>query len=121
MFLFSSGMLNGTIGNASSGLKKSWQVAAYFQTGKDKDGKDMKAQHYSAFVMLQTGKFTFGPGIEYLSGNEPTTPSTENHRFDPLYGTPHKHWGYMDYFYVATGSPVGGLLNPYFKAKFTVF
>jgi len=113
------GMLNGTIGNASSGLKKNWQVAAYFQTGKDKDGKDMKAQHYSAFVMLQTGKFTFGPGIEYLSGNEPTTPTTENHKFDPLYGTPHKHWGYMDYFYVATGAPVGGLLNPYFKTKFT--
>ncbi len=113
------GMLTGTIGNASTGLKKSWMLAAYFQSGKDKDGKSLSASHFAGYVMLQSGKFSFGPGIEYLSGNESTTASTENHRFDPLYGTPHKHWGYMDYFYTGTGSAAGGLLNPYFKTKFT--
>lgn len=113
------GMLTGTIGNASTGLKKSWMAAAYFQSGKDKDGKKLTASHYAGYVMLQSGKFSFGPGIEYLSGNEATTAATDNHRFDPLYGTPHRHWGYMDYFYVATGSAVGGLVNPYFKTKFT--
>src|SRR5690606_9226161 len=39
-------------------------------------------------------------------------------RFDPLYGTPHKFWGYMDYFYVGTGSPTGGLQNIYVKTKY---
>jgi hypothetical protein len=110
-------MINGTIGNAS-GLKKAWQIGAYFQTGKDRDGKNLEAAHYTAMLTLQKGRFSFGPGIDYLSGNDPDLPATENQRFDPLYGTPHKHWGYMDYYYVGTGSPVGGLLNPYFKLKY---
>jgi len=110
-------MINGTIGNAS-GLKKAWQVGAYFQSGKDRDGKDLKTSHYTASLTMQKGKFSFGPGYDYLSGNDPSTPATENHRFDPLYGTPHKHWGYMDFYYVATGSPVGGLQDAYFKVKY---
>jgi hypothetical protein len=110
-------MINGTIGNAS-GLKKAWQVGAYFQSGKDRDGKKLNASHYTASLMLQKGKFSFGPGYDYLSGNTPTTPADENHRFDPLYGTPHKHWGYMDFYYVGTGSPTGGLQDAYFKVKY---
>jgi hypothetical protein len=110
-------MISGTIGNAS-GLKKAWQVGAYFQSGKDRDGKDLKASHYTASLNLQKGKFSFGPGYDYLSGNNPETPADENHRFDPLYGTPHKHWGYMDYYYVGTGSPIGGLQDAYFKVKY---
>jgi hypothetical protein len=110
-------MINGTIGNAS-GLKKAWQIGGYLQSGKDRDGKDLTALHYFASLIFQKGKFSFGPGFEYLSGNDPSTPATENNRFDPLYGTPHRQWGYMDYYYVGTGSPVGGLVNPYFKVKY---
>ena len=112
-------MLNGTTGKATSTFKTLWQAAAYFQTGRDKDGYDLKAAHYNAYFMLQKGKFTSGPGIDYLSGNSPSMPAGENHRFDPLYGTAHRHWGYMDYFYAGSGSAVGGLINPYFKTKFT--
>jgi Alginate export len=110
-------MINGSFGNAS-GLKKMYQVAAYFQSGKDKDGKDLRASHYTASLTFQKGNFSFGPGYDYLSGNDPSTPASQNHRFDPLYGTPHKFWGYMDYYYVATGSPVGGLQDAYFKVKY---
>jgi hypothetical protein len=67
---------------------------------------------------LQKGKFSFGPGYDYLSGNDASTPAGDNHRFDPLYGTPHKFWGYMDYYYVATGSPTGGLQDAYVKVKY---
>jgi hypothetical protein len=110
-------MINGTIGNAS-GLKKAWTVGAYFQSGKDRDGKSLKAYHYTAALTFQKGKFSFGSGFDYLSGNDAATPATANRRFDPLYGTPHKFWGYMDYYYVGTGSPVGGLQNAYFKTKY---
>ena len=58
-------------------------------------------------------------GWDYVSGDDAFSSSTVNHRFDPLYGTPHKFWGYMDYFYVGTGSPKGGLSNPYLKTKYT--
>jgi hypothetical protein len=111
-------LLSGTFGNAS-GLKKAWTLGGYMQGGKDKDGKDLNAYHYTASLTFQKGKFSFGPGFDYLSGNDGTSSSTTNNRFDPLYGTPHKFWGYMDYFYVGTGSPVGGLKNTYFKTKYT--
>ena len=80
--------------------------------------ENLKASHYTASLSLQKGKFSFGPGFDYLSGNDPSTAATDNHRFDPLYGTPHKHWGYMDFYYVGTGSPVGGLKDAYFKVKY---
>jgi len=108
-------LINGTIGNAS-GLKKAWTAGAYFQSGKDKDGNSLNAYFYTLALTLQKGRFSFGPGYDYLSGNNSTT--TADHRFDPLYGTPHKFYGYMDYFYVGTGSPVGGLQNAYFKTKY---
>ncbi|WP_242696303.1 alginate export family protein [Longitalea luteola] len=110
-------MINGSIGK-SSGLKNAWQLGAYFQSGKDRDGKDLNASHYTASLTFQKGRFSFGPGYDYLSGNDANTPATESRRFDPLYGTPHKHWGYMDYYYVGTGSPVGGLQDAYFKVKY---
>lgn len=108
-------LMSGTIG---SGLKKIWQAGAYFQSGKDRDGKNLKAAHYTAMLTFQKGRFSFGPGYEYLSGNDPDVAPTDNHRFDPLYGTPHKHWGFMDYYYVGTGSPTGGLQNAFLKFKY---
>ncbi|MDJ1492530.1 alginate export family protein [Cytophagaceae bacterium DM2B3-1] len=118
-------MFNKTIGNAS-GFKTNITAAAYWQSGKNKDGKSLNASHYTVALTFQRGKFSFGPGWDYLSGNEAvgggagaaSTSATDN-RFDPLYGTPHKFWGYMDYFYVGTGSAVGGLNNLYFKTKYT--
>ncbi|MCU0448674.1 MAG: alginate export family protein [Bernardetiaceae bacterium] len=118
-------MMVKTMGNAS-GLKAVLTLAGYLQSGKNRDGRDLNAYHYTAGVSFQKGKFSFGPGIDYLSGNEAVgggaaavSTSTTDNRFDPLYGTPHKFWGFMDYFYVGTGSPVGGLNNPWFKVKYT--
>ncbi|MEO7311954.1 MAG: alginate export family protein [Chitinophagaceae bacterium] len=112
-------MVNHTIGNASGFGKIALQGAYYAQTGKDRDGISMNAFHYTLSATYQKGKFSFTPGYDVLSGNDAVNPSSKNNRFDPLYGTPHKHWGYMDYFYVGTGSPAGGLVNPYFKVKYT--
>jgi hypothetical protein len=64
----------------------------------------------------QKGKLSLTPGYDVLSGND--AHYTEDEKFDPLYGTPHKHWGYMDYFYVGTGSPAGGLKNAYLKFNY---
>ena len=100
-------------------LKALWTAGVYFQNGKDKEGVKLSAANYTASIMFQSGKFTFGPGFDYLSGDKSSTAPTASHRFDPLYNTPHKFWGYLDYFYVATGSPIGGLQNAFFKTKFT--
>jgi hypothetical protein len=101
--------------------KKMWslQAGAYYQGGKDRDGVKLSAFTTTAAVSYTAKKFSYTAGWDYLSGNDAFSTSGTNHRFDPLYGTPHKFWGLMDYFYAGTGSPTGGLSDPYLKVKYT--
>ena len=119
-------MVNHTLGNASGFGKIALQGAYYGQTGKDREGNDMDAFHYTLAATYQKSKWAFTLGYDVLSGNDGSSATNnykaltgKNNRFDPLYGTPHRHWGYMDYFYVGTNSPAGGLNNGYLKAKYT--
>lgn len=93
------------------------QIAAYHQSGRDRDRLALNAYHYSLIASVQNKSLGYSLGYEVLSGNKMSTPVTKNHRFDPLYGTPHRHWGYMDYFYTGTGSPTGGLKDLYLKLR----
>jgi hypothetical protein len=101
--------------------RNSWrlQAGAYYQAGRDRDGQSLSA--YTTTLSLTYGPRLFAQtiGWDYLSGNNAFDGSTTDHRFDSLYGTPHKFWGYMDYFYAGTGSATGGLNNPFFKEKYT--
>jgi hypothetical protein len=93
--------------------------SVYYQGGTDKLGTDISANMASITATYQVNRKLFiGPGVDFLSGNDGTVAATQNNRFDPLYGTPHKFWGTMDYFY--TASPFGsqGLLNYFFKTKY---
>ncbi|MBP6385279.1 MAG: alginate export family protein [Pseudarcicella sp.] len=119
-------MLNHTLGNASSFGKVAIQAAYYAQKGDDREGNKMDAYHWTASATYQKDKYSLTLGYDVLSGNDGASAlnnykasSGKNQRFDPLYGTPHKHWGYMDYFYVGTNSPAGGLNNGYLKLKYT--
>ncbi len=96
--------------------KITFGLSAFSQSGKYRDGTKLSEYLISANAMYQAGrKFSFGPGIDITSGDG----KKANKRFDPLYGTPHKFWGYMDYFYVADGfGAANGLMNPYLKAKY---
>jgi hypothetical protein len=100
------------------GSPLSFSGAFYYQGGHDRDGLSLSAYTSTLALTYQQKLFGFTPGWDYLSGNDAFSTSTTNHRFDPLYGTPHKFWGFMDYFYAGTGSPVGGLSNAYFKIKY---
>jgi hypothetical protein len=91
----------------------------YYQGGHDKDGLKLDAYMSTLSVSYSPGKLMYTAGWDYLSGNNAFSASKTSHRFDPLYGTPHKFWGSMDYFYAASGSPTGGLSNPYLKIKYT--
>lgn len=112
-------MLNHTLGNASGFGKVAIQAAYYKQSGNNRDGVDLNADHFTVSATYQKGKFSITPGYDALSGNNAVSPSGKDNRFDPLYGTPHKFWGYMDFFYAGTGSPTGGLDNAYFKIKYS--
>lgn len=94
-------------------------ASAYVQRGKDKDGNPLRAHLLSAAALYSvTPRFSVGPGIDYTSGQDPTGTDGVNRQFDPLYGTPHKFWGYMDYFYVADGFGKSGLANYYLRSRF---
>ncbi len=116
---------NGVWGRLTYGLYANFMVkeklnlttAIYAQSGKDKDGKELNAYMYSALGMYAFNKkISAGAGVDFLSGSNPS--ASTNHTFDPLYGTPHKFWGLMDYFYVADGFGKGGLANYYLKTRY---
>lgn len=105
-------------GYVSATVKKKLAVtaSAYYQGGTDKDGVDMDAYLLSAYTLYPvTRKLNIGPGIDWTSGG---SSASKNRAFDPLYGTPHKFWGYMDYFYVADGFGRNGLVDYYLKTRY---
>ena len=91
--------------------------AAYYQGGRTADNQKLVATLLSANVLyIFNRKFSAGPGLDYTSGGKS---GTESHVFDPLYGTPHKFWGQMDYFYAANTFGNKGLQDYYLKTTFS--
>ena len=111
----------GLLLNTPLSHRNDWSLQAgfYYQAGKDRDGLNLSA-YTSTLSLTYTQKlFSTTLGWDYLSGNNAFSASTTNHRFDPLYGTPHKFWGAMDFFYAGSGSATGGLNNPFAKEKYS--
>jgi hypothetical protein len=89
-------------------------ACAYYQTGKNNTGQKLDALMASLSAQHSFGKVSVGPGVDYTSGGGDATKSKV---FDPLYGTAHKFWGYMDYFYAGSAFGKAGLVDYYLKAK----
>jgi hypothetical protein len=99
--------------------KVGFAITGFYQGGKYREGTSLNEYLLSVSTMYAAGRqFSIGPGIDITSGNNGKDPSKKNQRFDPLYGTPHKFWGYMDYFYVADGFGSNGLVDAYVKTKY---
>ena len=90
--------------------------SAYYQFGNSYSGQQINAELLSVFIQYSfSKKFISGPGIDFYSGGNSGTTSKA---FDPLYGTPHKFAGNMDYYYAANGFGKNGLADYYLKSKF---
>ncbi|MBC7887373.1 MAG: alginate export family protein [Ferruginibacter sp.] len=115
-----SRVTTGILLNSFLDKKKAFALTAgfYYQAGRDRDAQKMSAYTSTLSLSYTKNKFSYTAGWDYVSGNNTFSSSSTNHRFDPLYGTPHKFWGGMDYFYVGTGSPTGGLSNPFAKIRY---
>lgn len=113
----------GSWGRATAGLylintfnKVTAVASAYYQFGKTSTSQKLSAVLLSGYAQYAfSKKVSAGAGADYTSGG--TKGSTSN-TFDPLYGTPHKFWGLMDYFYAGSGFGGKGLLDYYVKTKF---
>lgn len=105
---------------AGTALRKlSFIASAYYQGGHFREGTKLDEYLLSASALYAVGrKFSVGPGVDYTSGNNGSDATKRFQRFDPLYGTPHKFWGYMDYFYVADGFGANGLVDTYVRARY---
>lgn len=82
-------------------------ASAYYQFGKNGAGRKNDGYLLTIASLYPLNKFKIGPGIDYTSKN-----------FDPLYGTPHKFWGLMDYFYAGSLFGSNGLVDYFLKSKF---
>ena len=108
-----------TIGANYFGNGNLWNIglSAYYQFGETNVGRKTSATLLSAVVDYKINKPSkIGFGIDYLSGDNTNKPTQEaTNIFNPLYGTHHKFYGIMDYFY--TGNPHGnvGLLDTYVR------
>ncbi|MBK0384470.1 alginate export family protein [Pedobacter sp. SD-b] len=93
---------------------------AYYQTGKTTASKDVSAYLLSFSAALPKTFAAPELGVDYLSGTKST--STKENAFDPAFGTNHKFYGFMDYFYVGNGFGQGGrttgLIDIYLNTKF---
>ena len=96
-----------------------WNAEAYYQGGENVGGGKLSAFLLSASLTVPTSVTPVTVGFDMLSGT--SIGDTKDQSFNPLYGTNHKFYGYMDYFYVgnAHGQTVtSGLVDYYIKSKF---
>lgn len=95
----------------------------FFYTG-GKTVNDVDLAGYMANVYVQHTGIIGAPtlGVDYVSGDDEST-SDKVEGWAPKYGTNHKFYGFMDYFYVGNGHGGGnassaGLLDIYLKTTF---
>lgn len=100
--------------------KMSGNATLFGQVGKDNFDRTITAYFASACLdWAINGKLNTVIGYDYLSGNAPySTPASENHVFNTLYGDNHKFYGNMDYFLdMYNDTKGGGLQDVFFKVK----
>ena len=99
----------------------SWNLdgAFYYQTGKNKDAEKVSALMGSVQAAYAFDK-TWGvvASFDYLSGDKGNGDKFK--AFDPLYGTHHKFYGSMDYFYanLFVNGYAPGLMDSRIGARF---
>ena len=112
-----------TFGTNLSYLYNNWKFNAsgYYQSGKTKSRRTISAFLANAEIEYKiTPVWGVHAGFDYLSGCN--TATGKDKAFNPLYGTHHKFYGAMDYFYASvfkdnltpglTDSRIGLLFKP---------
>lgn len=94
----------------------------YYQGGKDAGDRNVSAWLIALQASFKTAVTPLTIGVDYLSGSQ--RGDTESNTFVPLYGTNHKFYGFMDYFYVGNNhgqeGRTAGLVDIYLQSKFTL-
>lgn len=92
-----------TFGTYLTYKKNIWDLsgAVYYQTGKNESDRSVSAYMANIFAKANlSNQWAVGIGSDYLSGSNSNEGKYK--AFDPLYGTHHKFYGTMDYFYASS-------------------
>lgn len=105
--------------------KTSAKFTGYYQNGRNKSGDKVSAYLLAVKASQGINRFTFGSGLDYLSGQDGSKQDNEyqktDHLFDILYGGRHGFYGLMDYFNnIPKSTGNGGLIDWYaqFEVKY---
>jgi hypothetical protein len=100
------------------GKQFSATLSGYLQVGKIQADQKSEAYLLSADVNYKlSSKLTVGVGSDLLSGTEVGTHHSRNTSFIPYFGTNHKFYGSMDYYYVSSAHKNSGLWDNYFYSS----
>jgi hypothetical protein len=114
-----------TVGWNTNLKKKKFSAIAslYYQDGRA-NSKTKAVQRTSAWMGSLSGnyalskKISAGLGSDYLSGKDMDNRSSTVSSFNPLFGTHHKFYGHMDYFYVSSPHKNVGLWDSYINTSY---
>lgn len=97
-----------------------FNVSAYYQTGKNQMGLKTNAYLLAFLLDRKIGKkWNIGIGTDFVSGNNVgVAPKKYNNAFVPYFGTNHKFYGNMDYFYAGKTHKNTGLADLYAQVGF---
>ena len=96
----------------------------YYQGGQNQGKTDVSAFFAAVRGTVDAGITLITLGAEYLSGT--SLGDNKDYSFNPLYGTNHKFYGYMDYFYVgnthgqAGNGTTSGLIDLMLRTSFKI-
>ena len=109
-----------TLGGNAFYKKGNWNAMGtyYYQMGNKpvKNSNAVKTNAWMASAKVDYNinkKLNAGIGSDYLSGRDMNASSSKVPYFNPLYGTGHKFYGFMDYFYVSSAHKNVGLWDSY--------
>ncbi|MFV0607290.1 MAG: alginate export family protein, partial [Niabella sp.] len=94
--------------------------SAYLQTGKN-----LNAVNTTAYLLavsagtFVTNHLSVSLGSDFLSGNKLGSTTNHNKAFNPFFGTNHKFYGSMDYFYAGSDHKNTGLSDSYIKLNWS--
>lgn len=102
-----------------SGSDWKFNASAYTQLGKNHTGTKTNAYLLAFYLDKKLDKkWNLGLGTDYLSGNDVGTAGVQDNKaFTPYFGTNHKFYGSMDYYYAGNGHKGSGLVDIYVKTS----
>jgi len=98
-------------------------VNAYYQNGHAQSGKNVSAYMLTLNPGYKTGKFRFGVGLDYISGDDANSSyyGEKEKTFNKMYGAVFKYYGWMNYYtYMKASTKNGGLMDIYPNLKYSI-